>query len=231
MENTYIVADVETSGLKASAKVVELAFWFIDEDLNILSKHHSLIDPEIPIEAGASGIHGITNADVSDSPTIQEYFSLDDPSCFGRKIPGNVIMVAHNATFDHRFLYPWFEKDGGSICTLRLAKRYYPESDNHKLQTLRYHLGLEAGDAHSADGDVQACYSLLKRLMGELELPLSRMLTHSHEPQFVHICPLPKYKGRPTVELPADYLRWCLGNLSLDSDLIYTFREILKVYA
>ena len=231
MEKTYIVADVETSGLKLNAKIVELAFWIIDEDLNVLSRHHSLIDPEIPIEPGASGVHNITNADVANSPTIEEYFSLGDPNCYGSKIKGNVVMIAHNATFDHRFLHPWFERDAGSICTLRLAKRYFPESDNHKLQTLRYYLGLDAGNAHSADGDVQDCYSLLKKLVEKLEMPLSQMLTHSNEPQFIHICPLPKYKGRPNVELPADYLRWCLGNLTLDSDLVYTFREILKVSA
>lgn len=230
MEKTYIVADVETSGLKPTARVVEVAFWIIDEDLNILEKHYSLIDPQCPIEPGASGVHGITNADVTYSPTIEEFFSVPVAPCYGTKIPGDVVLIAHNAPFDHRFLHPWFERDAGSICTLRLAKRYFPDSDNHKLQTLRYYLGLDAGDAHSADGDVTACYSLLQRIMAVSGLPLSEMVKASNEPQFVHTCPLPKYRGTPTVQVPADYMRWCLKNLSLDSDLAYTFKEVLKTY-
>lgn len=231
MEKTYIVADVETSGLKPTARVVEVAFRIIDEDLNILEDHYSLIDPQCPIEPGASGVHGITNKDVMYSPTMEEFFGVTAPPCYGSKIPGCVILIAHNAAFDHRFLAPWFERDGGTICTLRLAKRYFPDSDNHKLQTLRYYLGLDAGDAHSADGDVRACYALLKKIIEVSGKSLPELVVASNEPQFIHTCPLPKYRGIPTVQVPADYMRWCLQNLSLDSDLAYTFKEVLKTYA
>ena len=83
----YFVADTETTGVNVDDKVVEVGWIEIDENFNIISQVESLIDPERFISPESSGIHGLVNADVENSPTIEEFFSLDDPGCYGQRQP------------------------------------------------------------------------------------------------------------------------------------------------
>jgi len=110
---------------------------------------YSLIDPVVPITPGASGVHGITADDVVDAPTIEEFLSIVEPNNLDR---GEIVIVAHKADFDLQYVGPHIGNLVGTICTLKCARKIYPDADDHKLQTLRYALNLrvEAADAHSA---------------------------------------------------------------------------------
>jgi DNA polymerase III epsilon subunit-like protein len=66
----YIFGDTETTGLGKDAGIVEISWIETDEHFNEVERHYSLINPGKPIQAGAMGAHGITEAMVADSPTI-----------------------------------------------------------------------------------------------------------------------------------------------------------------
>lgn len=222
-QRRWIVGDTETSGLGPGAKVVEIAWFEVDDDLQILDKQHSLIDPQIPIEPGASGVHHITNSMVADSPTIGEFFE----HIYDGFIEGDVILIAHNSSFDRPFFAPWCKDLNGEIDTLRLARRYLPDQQNHKLQTLRYSLGLDAGEAHSAMGDIIALLNLLRLLKDKSGLSLEEMVKSHGEPLFVHNMPFGKHKGIPIHNVPRDYLQWLRRQDNVDRDLTYTIDKVL----
>lgn len=96
---TWIVADIETTGLKNTDKVVEIAWREVNpETLEVLSEGCSLINPGMDIPLDSSQVHGIMTADVANAPTMEEYMK-GPGAIFARE---NVIMVAHNCvTPDH----------------------------------------------------------------------------------------------------------------------------------
>jgi DNA polymerase III epsilon subunit-like protein len=156
------VADTETTGADSNDRPCEVAWYEIDEHLSVLDERHSLIDPQMPISATASGIHGITNADVADAPTMVEFVQSLGADFFGEG--DEILLIAHNVAFDRRMLQPYFPITD-ELCTLRLARRIWPKAENHKLPTLMYLLNLERGKSHSAHGDVHTCFDLLRRIV------------------------------------------------------------------
>lgn len=220
----YFVADTETTGLGPQAKAVEMAWAEIDENLNVLQIVHTLIDPEIPICPGASGVHGITNADVEDSPTLEEFIDV----VLGGPITDEVIFIAHNVVFDKPYFKPVMPNMIGDACTLRLARRFFPDAPNHKLQTLKFHLGLKSGDAHRADGDVVTCLDLLSKIVEKSDLTLDELAHMNSQPQIVSHMPFGKYRGQAIASIPKDYITWLRKQQDLDGDLRYTLDQVAR---
>lgn len=218
----YIVIDTETTDPTTSAGVCEFAYAEIDHDFNIVVEGTSLIDPEKPISATASGIHGIVNADVVDSPTLDEYFYMvnDDP------LSGEVIIIGHNVQFDLRYIGPYVSDLRGQICTLRLARRFLPDAENHKLQTLMHLLGLQRRGSHRADSDVFTTIGLLKHLSEVSGKTLPELHTAMLEHIKVEKMPFGKHKDTPLPALTASYRKWLLELDNLDPDLRKSLEEL-----
>lgn len=211
----YIFADTETTGLSNDAGVVEVAFVVLNEHLGELYRVSSLIDPGVPISPSASGVHGITNEDVIGMPTLDEFM---DAHGGWFRVEG-AVFLAHNVPFDRRFLGKYLLPDAKSCCTLRLARRFINDAENHKLQTLRYHLGLTGGDAHRALGDVNVTIQLFSWLMGELSATPEELVALSAMPIPVTSMPFGKHRGSPLRDLPASYRHWLLTSAAIDADL------------
>lgn len=217
-----IVGDVETSGLDQDAGIVEIAWTEVDEHFNVLDSKSSLIDPQVRISPAASGVHGITDKDVEFAPTIAQFMEMT-----GYPFEeGEIILVAHNAPFDSRFFKPLINNFAGTLCTLKMARLIYPESDDHKLQTLRYYLGLGGGDAHSAAGDVEVAVNLLRRMCIDTDCSLFDLFERSKHPVMIDLMPFGKHKGTPLTELPKGYVKWLMGLDSLDENLRWSLNQL-----
>lgn len=224
MSVALLVADTETTGPTPDDRICEVAWLHIDEDLNILEEFSSRIDPQRRISHAASGIHGITNDMVEDAPTIEEYFGQ-----VLEAIPERVFFIGHRIDFDRRYLDPMFPEVVGGLCTLRLSRKYLPNAEDHKLQTLAYQYGLFRGNAHSALDDARTCYDLLKFIVDISEKPLLHLIEESKSDQWVDVMPFGKHKGVKMTELDRGYARWALSNMKdLDRDLEYTFTRVAK---
>ena len=213
----YIFGDTETTGLGKDAGIVEISWVETDENFNEVDRHYSLINPERPIQAGAMGAHGITEAMVADSPTISEFM---EEAGYPLDVEGGVL-VAHNAAFDIVHFAPWM-REPLTLCTMKAARVIYPEADNHKLTTLKYYLGLDGchDRAHSADEDVNVLMQLVKRMCQDAECGLPELMHIQNIPRKIHKMSFGKHRGKALSELPKDYVNWLLTKAdNIDSDL------------
>ena len=140
--NRYIALDVETTGLSPQNgdRVIEIGAVAIEEQ-SIVAEFSSLIDTGKKIPWRVQQVHGITDEMLYGEPkpdeALQEFYKF---------IAGS-ILVAHNASFDIRFLQHEFALLGmslknRSLCTLKMSRRQYPHLPDHKLETVsRYLLG------------------------------------------------------------------------------------------
>jgi DNA polymerase-3 subunit epsilon len=132
----------------------------------------TLVDPQIPIPAGASAVNGITNEMVAGKPKIEDLLAPLAEFC------GDDLMVAHNAAFDFQFLLSDFKKhemrtpSGIVLCSYLMAKKVYPGLANYKLGTLVQHLSIESSEFHRAEADATYC--------GKLFLKMIERMTGSH---------------------------------------------------
>lgn len=158
LKDLAVVAfDTETSGgYPIGNEICEIAAvkW---KDGRIVDQYQTLVKPTRPMSDFIIGIHGITNEMVQDAPSIEQVI----PS-FHEFIHG-CVAVAHHAAFDLGFVTYEFEKQSlalpkdPGLCTSLLSRKLFPESKNHKLQTLIEFFSLEKGTAHRALDDTKAC--------------------------------------------------------------------------
>ena len=214
----WTLADTETTGIKGTDKVCEVAWCEIDEDFNTLREGMSLINPEMPIHYAASAVNGITDAMVANAPTLDEYMDSAGNPLYG----DDVVMVAHNAQFDFRFLKPHMSEGAQTLCTLKCARIIYPDAQNHKQGTLAAMLGIEVPreKAHSADGDLAVLAQLLRRMCADAGTDLAGLMEIQRRRPQIKNMPFGKHKGKPLAELPFDYVYWLTHKCeNLDADL------------
>ncbi|MGD6965090.1 PolC-type DNA polymerase III [Rossellomorea vietnamensis] len=164
-EDTYVVFDVETTGLSAMYNtIIELAAVKI-RDGEIIDRFESFANPHHPLSATTINLTGITDEMVKDAPEIEEALkSFKDWA-------EDAVLVAHNASFDMGFLNVGYGKAGLDkaenpvIDTLELGRLLYPEMKNHRLNTLAKKFDIELTQHHRAIYDAEATgYLLLKML-------------------------------------------------------------------
>jgi DNA polymerase III epsilon subunit family exonuclease len=136
----FAFVDVETTGIDAkTCAVVEVAVQIVEGGY-VSSTFESLVDPEMPIPAYATAVHGIDDGMVSGHPYLRELMPEILDQCRG------AVVVAHNAAFDRRFLP--FLAAHPSACSYRLAAKVVPEAPNHQNQTLRRFFGVDDPTLH-----------------------------------------------------------------------------------
>ena len=216
MFDHILILDTETASIEQG--VVEVAYFEVDSDFNLISKHRSLIDPECPIDPRASGVHGLEYDDVKDAPTLSEYFGDQ----FKDK---HVLMVGHNIQFDIRHTETVFG-EVTPLCTLRLARLQYPEAPDHKLQTLMYYLNLTKAGNHNALDDVNTCYDLIRKVMQEADVSFMDIVKELYNPIMYEFMPFGKHRGTPMKDVPRSWLKWLSAQPDVDTDMLYTMEQL-----
>lgn len=165
IDDTYVVFDVETTGLSAVYDtIIELAAVKI-HDGEIIDRFESFANPHHPLSATTINLTGITDDLVENAPEIAEVLKKFNDWT------GDATLVAHNASFDMGFLNVGYKKinfgkaPNPVIDTLELARFLYPEMKNHRLNTLAKKFDVELTQHHRAIYDAEATgYLLLKML-------------------------------------------------------------------
>lgn len=144
-----VILDFETTGLSPSyARVIEVGAIIVKDHI-VVDRVSQLLDPGCSIPYFITEITGITNQMVRGQPTPQHFM----PKL--KTFIGNRPILAHNASFDEKFLVSEMENIGNDInnlflCTLKLARRLMPDAPNYKLSTLVSHLKIKIPKDHKA---------------------------------------------------------------------------------
>ncbi|CAI8979180.1 MULTISPECIES: 3'-5' exonuclease [Bacillus] len=158
----YVVIDFETTGFNPyNDRIIQVAAVRY-RNHELVDQFVSFVNPERFIPNRITSLTGITNYRVSDAPTIQEVLPLF------LAFLGEDTIVAHNASFDMRFLksnanmlrLP--EPKNIVIDTVFLAKRYMKHAPNHKLETLKRMLGIRLS-SHNALDDCITCAAVYQK--------------------------------------------------------------------
>lgn len=165
-EATYVVFDVETTGLSAVYdKIIELAGVKMHKG-NVIETFEEFIDPGHALSNTTINLTGITDDMVRGSKTEKEVLTAF------REFAEGSILVAHNASFDMGFLntsnvrqqIP--EADNPVIDTLELSRFLHPQFKSHRLNTLAKKYGVALEQHHRAiyDSETTAhlCWLFLK---------------------------------------------------------------------
>lgn len=158
----FTVIDFETTGLSADRdKIIQVAAVKY-KDFEKVNEYVTYVNPQIKIPPYITKINGISDKDVKNAPTIKEV--LPDLLEF----LGDSLVVAHNASFDMKFLLTNMYNHGFEykrfrvIDTLSLARKYIDSTRNYKLETLKEFLHMEHLSSHDALHDCYVTAELYK---------------------------------------------------------------------
>ncbi len=161
--NEYVVFDLETTGLDVMSNgITEIGAVKIVGG-KLTEQFTTLIKPDYPISEEIVKITGITEEMVKDAPKISSV--IPD---FMKFIDG-VVLVAHNAEFDTKFIKRFagaeeYELKNKILDTVELARSTLPFLRKHDLHTIAEHFGI-AFHHHRALSDAYATAEALIEMM------------------------------------------------------------------
>lgn len=172
-----------------------------------------------PIGFGSMAVHHIIEDDLVGKPNYTTF-----------RLPASVIyVIGHNIDYDLAALL----KAGVNcnhikpICTLKLARHFYPNESSHKLGALTYRFAKDKSkaremlkNAHDAAVDIHLTALLLQKIIVEQNIQsieqLYELSNEASMPKYIHFG---KHKGTALVNLPDDYVNWLLSKDDLDQNL------------
>jgi len=167
---SFVVVDVETTGGRPDGgdRITEIAAVTV-RDGAIHDVYETLVNPERSIPPFITKLTNISWEMVRDKSPFRDVCEQ-----VLRVLDGNVF-VAHNASFDWRFVSAEVaratgrELSGRRLCTVRLARRLLPQLRSRSLDWVARHYGveIEAGKRHRAAGDALATAHCLLRLLDD----------------------------------------------------------------
>lgn len=167
-ETPFVIVDTETTGTNAkSDRVIEIAAVKVLGG-RVVDTFSQLINPERSVPHRITRLTGITTAMVFDQPTAARVLPrfLD--------FLGDAVFVAHNLTFDQRFVDAELARLGRkplanpTLCSLRLARRLLPGLRSKGLSALIDHYKLVVDGRHRALGDAAATAEVFLKFLSQV---------------------------------------------------------------
>lgn len=167
---TYVVFDVETTGLSAIYdSIIELAAVKMYKG-NVIEEFQEFIDPGVELSAFTTQLTGITTEMVRGSKPEKQVLSEF------QKFTEGTVLVAHNAQFDIGFINKGYEKNNlplsthPVIDTLELSRFLYPQFKSFGLSVLAKRFDVVLEQHHRAIYDAETTGHLLAIFLKELNV-------------------------------------------------------------
>ena len=144
-------------------KITEIAIFKHDGE-QVIDEYHSLVNPQCEIPYFITGLTGIDNHMVRNSPLISDIASeIHD-------FTQDQIFVAHSVNFDYNVIKHELKGLGQSyvrkkLCTVRLSRKLFPGFNSYSLGKLCSSLEIPLYDRHRARGDAQATVLLFEKIL------------------------------------------------------------------
>lgn len=169
--DTVIVLDFETTGLSPDQgdRAIEIGAVIIEQG-RITDSFQRLMNPGRRVSSFIEQYTGISNAMLQDEPDCASVMAE-----FAEFIDG-YNLVAHNASFDRRFLDAELERIGAGYpgqfaCSMLIARRLYQSAPNHRLGGLVEYKNIPTdGVFHRALADAEMTARLWLQMLEDIEL-------------------------------------------------------------
>lgn len=164
--------DIETTGARLRKdRIIDIGIVRV-ENGEVVETFSSLVDPGTYLPSEITRLTGITQADLKGAPT---FVQIKDKI---QELLADCLFVAHNASFDYRFLKTEFKRAGSTfsskmLCTVKLSRALYQNVLHHNLDSLIERFGLRCEMRHRGVADAQVIHDFYK-LMLDLH-PLERI--------------------------------------------------------
>lgn len=168
-EACFSVLDVETTGINSSHNnIIEIGIIKVQNNI-VIDQFSSFINPGRAIPIFITNLTGITDDDVYDAPFFEDVaFDISEFLQYS-------IVVGHNLPFDMGFIKREMRLAGIQnfqplqLCTLKLARRIFPQLKSKSLGNVAHHLAIKVEDAHRATGDAEATAKILYKLIDAIK--------------------------------------------------------------
>ncbi len=167
--NSVIIFDFETTGLSPNQgdRAIEIGAVKLLNGV-VVDTFQELMNPGFNVSSFIENYTGISNAMLYSAPSCAEVMNR-----FADFI-GDDNLVAHNASFDKRFLEAEFalinrKYKGQFACSMLIARRLYQEAPNHKLGGLVEFKQIENdGTFHRALADSEMTAKLWLKMLEDM---------------------------------------------------------------
>ncbi len=164
---TYVVVDLETTGLSpGSAAICEIGAVRV-RDFQLEERFETLVNPRRPLPAPIAALTGIDPGALRGAPPVELAVRRF------LEFAGDAVLVAHNARFDMGFLDREVERLTGRriaapvVDTVWLARRLLASRQKRVgLASLAYFFGTATRPCHRALADAEATAEILLALIG-----------------------------------------------------------------
>ncbi len=163
-DKSFVFVDVETADWN-NDRICAIGMIIVQDGKS--TGYYSLINPHVHITF--TYIHGITDSDVKDAPTIEEFWQVMAPL-----IPERFVFVAHNYRFDLTVMKKDLGRFGISfnpteiLDTMWVARdilyHFRTQRGDLRLNTLSEALGVQLYH-HNAASDISATKEVLEKLL------------------------------------------------------------------
>jgi DNA polymerase-3 subunit epsilon len=177
--DSLIVLDFETTGLSPDMgdRAIEIGAVRLEKGV-VVERFQALMNPGKRISGFIENYTGITNRMLSQAGPCDEV--MDQFADF----MGGSNLVAHNASFDKRFLDAELSRisrqyNGQFACSLLIARRIYQDAPNHKLGSLITYKNIPSeGNFHRALFDSEMTAKLWMAMLNDIsQLNISQLTT------------------------------------------------------
>mgnify|MGYP005990907547 CR=1 FL=1 len=167
--DTIVVLDFETTGLSPQQgdRAIEIGAVKLKDGV-VIDSFQELMNPGKPVNSFIESYTGITNSMLSTARSNAEVMRDF------KEFIGDNHMLAHNASFDKKFLDAEFARlnisyQGDVLCSLLTSRRLYQMAPNHRLGTLVEYKKLSgAGDFHRALFDAEMTAKLWLAMLEDI---------------------------------------------------------------
>ena len=151
LPSIFTAIDIETTGLSKWDRIIEIAIVKC-KGRKVQKKYHSLVYTDKKIAKEAELVHGISQEMIIGKPQVWDVLEKI------RTIAGDSTLVAHNASFDKRFVLRAakgckIDLSNNWVDTLQIAREFLPHMQSHKLEKVAKELRLDACRYHRALDD------------------------------------------------------------------------------
>jgi len=168
-----VIFDVESTGVRTALdEIIQISAVRIDAANAVIRTFDRILKPSRPVGA-SERVHGFSDEYLlkhggSPKAVLSEFANFINGS----------LAVGHNVTFDLGILQSQLRRLGMDDIniidyydTLDMARRFYPNLENHKLETLCRHFNTKTASDHNALNDVLATAEVLLAILNEKVVP------------------------------------------------------------